>query len=426
MQGWLLRFSGLTRPYRLERVLALAAAVVLAVVVAVAAAVLAADGELVRYTPREDYFFYLAGLIAAGALLAPWPRLSTVALSLAAIEFGLGLGSFVLMEVGYADSTILADNYNEDARFRWHPLLQGTPIPSISVPVVGFRVSHNAEGLRGRERDPATLARKSIVAIFGGSTTYDIGVGDPDTWANQLELLLGSDDFAVLNHGVPGYSTVEHVVQTAFYQNAYDLRPRCALYYIGWNDVREMHIPHLDPAYARFHLRAQIDALKVRRFGSAYAAISPLLTIAVRQVSAWTDTARPPRTIDSPPMVGPDPRLEALYLRNVRSISRMNRDRGIRTIWVGQILNVAELEDGEDRDEVNAWVPLLRNKDVWPVLSHLNDLLRQEAASLDDIYVDVPYTAFQPSDFYDNGHFLAPGSRKFARLIASPVADACR
>jgi len=54
------------------------------------------------------------------------------------------------------------------------------------------------------------------------------------------------------------------------------------------------------------------------------------------------------------------------------------------------------------------------------------DAGRHKLSLLDDIYVDVPYTAFRPSDFYDNGHFLAPGSRKFARLIASPVADACR
>ena len=211
-----------------------------------------------------------------------------------------------------------------------------------------------------------------MVAVFGGSTTYDIGVSDNETWAHQLELKLGAGNFAVLNHGVPGYSTVEHVIQTAFYEDAFGVTPRCALYYVGWNDVRDTHIANLDPGYADYHLRSQIDALKVRRFGSGYTAVSPLVTILVRQVSAWTDTARPPRPIVGDPATGPDPVLERLYLRNVRSISRINHDRGIRTIWVGQILNLEELENGSRRNEINGWILLVRNKDVWPLLSHLN------------------------------------------------------
>jgi hypothetical protein len=265
-----------------------------------------------------------------------------------------------------------------------------------------------------------------VVAVFGGSTTYDIGVSDDETWAHQLELKLGVESFAVLNHGVPGYSTVEHVIQTAFYEDAFGVVPRCAVYYVGWNDVRDTHVANLDPGYADYHLPGQIDALKVRRFGGGYAAVSPLVTILIRQVSAWTDTVRPPPAIVGSPVTTPDPVLERLYLRNVRSISRINRDRGIRSIWIGQILNLEELENGPRRDEINGWILLVRNKDVWPVLSHLNDRLRDEAAALGDVYLNVPVNEFIPSDFYDEGHFLASGSRKFAALIASAVARECK
>ena len=145
-----------------------------------------------------------------------------------------------------------------------------------------------------------------------------------------------------------------------------------------------------------------------------------------RKVSAWTDTVRPPRTIEAAPTVGPDPALDRLYLRNVRSISKMNRDRGVRTIWVGQVLNVDELENGRQSNEINGWIPLVRNKDVWPALHHLNELLQHEAGDLDDVYIDVPVAAFEPADFYDNGHFLAPGSRKLAGFLAPTVAEQCR
>jgi hypothetical protein len=426
MQNWFLRYAGLTAPYRFERLLAVLAAGLLAIIVAATAAALSADGDLIRHTPRETYFLYLGGLVLAGAALAPWPRLSTLALSVAVLDFGLGVGSLISKNLGMADSDIIADNYNEDMRFKWHPLLQATPIPSISVPVVLNTVGHNSEGLRGRERDAATLQRQSVIAVFGGSTTYDIGVTDGETWADQLEATLGGEHFAVLNHGVPGYTTVEHVVQTAFYQDAYGVEPRCALYYVGWNDLRMAHMPQIDPGYARYHLRGQIDALKVRRFGGTYTSVSPLLTLAIRWVSVWSDTARPARQIAGEPQTGNDPGLDALYRRNVRSISRMNQDRGIRTIWVGQILNVDELENGKDRDGINGWIPLIRNRDVWPALTHLNDVLRREAALLQDIYVDMPVADFVPEDFYDNGHFLAPGSRKFAALLAPTVARACR
>ena len=55
--------------------------------------------------------------------------------------------------------------------------------------------------------------------------------------------------------------------------------------------------------------------------------------------------------------------------RNVRAISAINRDRGIRTIWVGQVLNVQALEG----DEVDGWLPLVRDKDVWPLQQRFNE-----------------------------------------------------
>ena len=145
-----------------------------------------------------------------------------------------------------------------------------------------------------------------MVAVFGGSATYDIAVSDEDTWVNRLEQPLGPDDFAVINHGVPGYSTVEHVIQTAFYADAFGVRPTCALYYIGWNDIRNAHINDLDPGYARFHLRSLVDGLQVRRYGGAYRSISPLFTVAARLVSQEMETIRPPE-LRGEPKSGDDP-----------------------------------------------------------------------------------------------------------------------
>jgi lysophospholipase L1-like esterase len=412
---------GLVRPYRFDRLLCLISAGALAILVLAFAVYCALTGELIRYTPREGYFIYLGVLVLAGAVLARWPWLAVVPLALATIDLSLGMGSLALKKSGLAFHSIMPRNFNEEARFEWHPLLQGVPMPSISVEVVGYPVSHSSAGTRGRDYTPEELSRKSVVAVFGGSATYDIAVSDNDTWANQLERLLGPHDFAVINHGVPGYTTVEHVIQTAFYADAFGVKPTCALYYIGWNDIRNAHIDDLDPAYARYHLRTMVDGLEVRRYGPAYRSISPLFTVIARLVSQETDTIRPP-DLRGAPKSGGDPRLEAIYRRNVRSISMINRGRGIRTIWVGQILNVAVLND----DKIYGWLPFVRDKDIWPLLSQFNAGLRAEAQSLGDLYIDVSPSDFTPADFNDNGHFDEAGAVKFAHLLAPQVAAACR
>ena len=100
----------------------------------------------------------------------------------------------------------------------------------------------------------------------------------------------------------------------------------------------------------------------------------------------------------------------------------INRGRGIRTVWVGQILNVAALND----DKIYGWLPLVRDKDVWPLLSRFNAELRDEAQSLGDPYIEVSPADFTPDDFVDRGHFSEAGALKFARLIAPQVAEARR
>ena len=139
-------------------------------------------------------------------------------------------------------------------------------------------------------------------------------------------------------------------------------------------------------------------------------------------VSLWADTARPPEIPRGKPQSGHDPGLEALFVRNVRAISAINRDRGVRTIWVGQVLNVEAL----DSEEVDGWLPLVRDKDVWPLQRRFNELLQTTAAKVGDAYLHVPVDDFQAGDFRDRGHFSASGSAKFAHHLAPAVKRACR
>ena len=409
-------YFGLRRPYRFERVIAVLLAAVLGIAIAASAACLWAIGEL-AIGPRGIYFLYLAVTLLLALALVRWPKVSYLMLALVTLDLFWGVGSY-----GSAASLLPPVNA-EPLRFRWHAALQVVPLPSLHLlSTTGLTINHTSAGTRGREPAPGELDGHAIVALYGGSTTYDIGVGEGDTWADRLGDALGHDKYFVVNNGVPGYTTVEHVLQTSFYQDKFGKKPHCAVYYVGWNDLRNSHIPNLDAAYADFHLPSQVDSLKVRKVGGAEVTPSPLLTVLARFASAQIDTVQYFADPHGPPGTGDDPAVLRLFERNVRTISAINRQRGIPTIWVGQLINPAAFTT----DGSYGWLPLVRDRDVPEMLAHLNALLMKTAADLKDTGIALPPERFGAADFVDNGHFNAQGARRFAEAIAPTVRDACR
>jgi hypothetical protein len=301
----LLAYAGLARPYRFERTLAVLTALLLAIVAGAAAIHFWMAGKLPPDSPRYWYFVYMAALVGLALLLVPWPRLAAVVLSLATLEAAFGLGTAYLYKVRLLDQTVFPGVEEAEPRFRWRPLLQGVPIPYD-----GDDIHHNTLGQRGRERTPQSLDGKATIALFGGSTTYDVGGGEGETWGDRLEQLLGADRFAVINHGMLGYSTAEHVIQTAFYERTYGVPPRCAIYYVGWNDLRNSHVRNLDPGYADFHLPGQIDNLEVRRLRQSYVSFSPLLMLVRHFLVLGVDTARAADRHSGQIDSAPDPAME--------------------------------------------------------------------------------------------------------------------
>lgn len=421
MKRWALAYCGLAKPYRFERTLAALAGVTLALVAAASFLFLEATQRLTAGSPRALFFLYLAALLVAALLLVPLPRLAAAPLTLAAIELGLGLGSAGLQGLGWGASLLPPDAIVFYRGFGWHPLLQSVPLPSRPGDWGRTDAYHNARGLRGPERVPEEVRQRIAIELFGGSTTYDVGADDGETWGEVLERRLG-DRYVVLNHGVPGFSSALHVVQTAFYQTPYGERPACAIYYVGWNELANAHVRGLDPAYADHQVRSQTDTLNARRLDSLARIVSPTLALATRLVVFAADTVRPTPQPQGTPSGDPDPALEAIYVRNIHTISAINRARGIRTLWVGQVMSREHIL----QDRAGRWLPFVRGHDIWPMILWLNGILRREAEALGDLYVDVPAERFTPQDFFDIGHFLAPGSRKFAELLAPTVAAACR
>ena len=377
--------------------------------------------EVAPGSPRGWYFVYVATLLGLCVVCARWPRITLIVLSLAAVELGLGLGSVALTRHDLAQSDLLPPDRPREVVRTWHPLLQATNLPTAAGAMGKYLV--DSQGLRGRERSSGELRDKTVVAVFGGSTTEDLAVRDGETWPERLEALLGRERFAVLNHGVTANSTVQIAIRTAFYQPAYGVQPNCAVYLVGGGDVASAHIRDLDPGFADYQTPLLIDALEVRRVERLLPSFSPLLRLLGRLAAFAFDTVRAPRP-EGKVSGDPDPALEAIFARNVRTISAINRQRGIATLWIGEVFDHASLEAASWRGSL--WAPYVRIGDLRALLSRLTAILQREATSLGDTFVAVDETQFEAADFWDGEHFSATGSAKFAATIAPRITEACR
>lgn len=372
-------------------------------------------------TPRFTFFVYVNLVLLGAALLARLRWISILLLTLGSTELFLALMTHVghhYLNVFPLDLLPSHLRY-EQTRFVYHPLLAGVPRPGFTSRS-GIDVRHNSLGMRGPEFQPAPGA--TIINVYGGSTTYDVGVPNGHTWPEQLAQRL-SDRYAVANFGALGYGTVEHIIQASLYRDRHGYQPDYAVYYIGWNDIRNAHLPGLDPGFADYHFLSQFDNLKVRRTGSQ--SFSPVLRILERMLAVRLDTIpQPPEYRKLAPLKGSDPRLEAIFRRNIETLVVINRAFGVTPVFIGQVLNREKLMQ-EKTDEMFGWVPRVLDRDLLPLQERFNTILREECTRLGVPYIGVPMERFQQEDFVDVGHFSAAGSRKFAELISGDLRTAC-
>ncbi len=293
-------------------------------------------------------------------------------------------------------------------RFEPHPLLVGIPHPGSYGLVTHDEDHHRHSWNEGKSANP------TLIATLGGSTTYDIGNADDATWASDLSKLLGKD-YAVENLGVPGYSSLENLIQSLFAFR--DRRPACAIYYVGWNDLHTAHVAGLRNDYSDYQLPSQIGNLAVGRrpgfFENNMLLLRMILSI----------FATPERHAQGQMSGEADPRLAQIFSENMRLIADIDRHFGVKPIFVPQILNYARFKDAGS----SGWIPLVPDKDVKTVMQALNQDLSTVARETGTLFLDKPLSvAWQNSDFVDQGHFSAAGAKKFAEAIAGDVAANCR
>lgn len=332
------------------------------------------------------------------------------------IEFSLG---------SWAKGLAPFDARNEfERKFNYHALLQSTPVPNFHGDNGKLTIVHNSLGLRDTGNPISPLKREGLIFVFGGSTTYDTTVTQGRTWVETLNKNIGPE-YKLFNFGSPGYSTAEHVIQTAFYSDINGVYPSCAIYYIGWNDIRSANVAHLDRAYANFHLLTQINNTRTRRTQNM-ATISPIVKFTLKQLSSFLDTLPYPRPeMDKAAAEDGNQKLKSIYQRNIATITAINQSRGVKTIVIGQMLNRDKMQAGAGQKRSHGWLPFVDDRDVWKLQSEFNDLVKNDADKVGYRYIDADIDKFDGTDFVDSGHFTASGAAKFASLISEDVRRAC-
>ena len=371
-----------------------------------------------------SYFFYVGSLGLLTALLAPYKRLALIIFIVGIFELCLGFGLATVNKLCFRINHLLPEQHGSVRKdlFTYHPLLVGIPKHNSSQEGTAgrIRITHNKYGQRAVETSSDTGV--NYVAVFGGSSTYDIGISNPNTWPEALASDLGVA-FQVRNNGVIGYGTVEHLIQTAFYvDRGFADIPNCALYYVGWNDIRNIGLGAVDTGFADYHLLQQYDTLGITTGDVLF---SPLAILSIRILSSQF-IPRVERYDPSDVKMFTDEdilnsKAFKVSFNNLYSIIALNERRGISTLLVPQIMNPSLLVG----DTSDGWLLWLAKKDVMRVLDHFNKKLEMLASGTSAIFIPVAQSKFVKSDFVDIGHFSESGAKKFASFLLEDVRTAC-
>lgn len=435
------KFYGLLPPFNFRIAVPFLLSLGLLGVIFLVCAFLSLRGELNFGTARFYFFLYLGLLLVVGAVFSKAGKLPYVILVWCVVELGLGLGSNMVPQPKGRHS-LFPENVPVDTSVRqdiYHPLLQSVLRPNysftfhldytgqldtakaagidaVSLEKQEIRIVQNSMGLRGKELTAADLA-KDLIFAYGGSTTNDGGVTQGGTWVERLQSDLGNK-YTILNWGAGGYSTVESLLQTAFYQDMAGKEPVCAIYYLGWNDIDEAHIAHLDGGYADFH----ILRMAVTRDPLFLAKFSPILTLANALAVRRFDTIPlAPEFLGQSPVAGRDERLEAVFTEHIKAIAAINAARGVKTIFIPQIYNRSWPADAPEK-----FLPLVRGQDMPLLAGRFKSILKDTAPAIGAKYIDPGNSNFEGRDFVDSVHFAARGSSKFAALVSKQIGDYCR
>jgi hypothetical protein len=374
--------------------------------------------KAIWFSPLWFYGVFFVGTAMAGlVLLKVRPGFpATVLIYLMIIDIALAALSQALSKHDIGENLMPRRTHSivQDFQYRYHPLLVVAPTPGYADRQVkhtdfGTRMAGNARAL-----DPS---RPKLVLI-GGSTTYDTAASQGQTWADAVQRAI--PEMQVINLGVGGYTSAEHVIQTAFYLPP--LKPACAFYYMGWNDIRNAHIPALDHAYADFHFPNKIERLLFVRDPS-FTALMRLISILSQRIGG-VDVNLPAKIKTPKAMEGPDPAFDAIYRQNIRSIIALNRANGTPTGFIGQLFDNSRFASAKP-GERHGYMPALAITDYVATMDRANLAMAEEAGRAGLPFLQPEQGWVDSAHFEDFGHFRDAGAAQFGAKVAPFIRRRC-
>ncbi len=295
-------------------------------------------------------------------------------------------------------------------RFEPHPLLVGIP---HTITFGGL--SHDAMHRRTTINEGKAADAKPIY-VFGGSTAYDVGNIDADTWASDLSRLMGPH-YEVQNYGVPAYSSLGAMIQSLFVFR--DVKPVCAVYYFGWNDLLLSHLNHLSNDYATYEAPRMLGTLAVGYRPGTLANYWLTFQLASRALQSGPGY---PFLADGTKSDQKDMRLSRIFSDNVKLIVDIDRHFGVKAVFVPQIVNYEFIDASS-----GGWWPFIPTKAVRPLMHEMHLDMQHAAEESGAMFLAAPLAVdWQNSDFVDEGHFAKSGSAKFAAALAPDLLKYCQ
>jgi lysophospholipase L1-like esterase len=367
-------------------------------------------------------FFVLWLLVIAASYLLRKTRIWKFLSRLVYILFILGLIEFAAV-FGFFLSTgnwLFREAYNYNAGlFEPHPYLIGVPKKNVQMANYGIVYTHNSSGFRGNEFKVKS-AKKRIIAI-GGSTTYGVGVGDRQTWPFYLDSLL-NDKYEVLNFGIPGHSTVENIILSAFYLSEYN--PDILIIQTGLNDLQSLNVPDLSPDYSDFHAPTLFGALGFCYHNQLPKSGIVMLSVSILERLGWYPVCSFHKMQaaykEKAQKQIKHERAHHLYRRNLKTLVSICKQFNVKIIFVPQIL----VKESSEKSRLKWWLPYSENESLKEDLIKYNDIMQQVADSSHCIYANkVIEENWVWADFVDPSHFNPQANSRLAKIISDLVIN---
>lgn len=319
---------------------------------------------------------------------------------------------------------VVSEELVEPHPYRWYSLPPNHSSQYHSTDKYGYRIAvDDEEHFKGR----------TLVGVFGGSTTYS----STTTYEHSLPALLSeqfdSKQFYFKNLGVAGYSSSSELI--AFIE-ATRLWPemQIAIFYDGVNEVTRAFELYQSPDAPSYYNRSWGYPYPQMLRNAEYNHLFPyarrtnffpfIFRIADKMLFYLSFYKVPSPKIGQVLSLSKD--AARLYIKNIEDISTLARAKGIRTIFVLQP-NLYE------KDSLTEWENLIISRGAGQILDHkeLSRTIYQEIRTLmlarasEMVFIDLSNSlngcTFTREIFYDNCHLTSEGNRCVASDLSKQL-----